>query len=278
MKVLEKTSIKPYTTLHIGGEAKKIYFPETKQEILFLMNTASPFILGKGSNVLFSDDIQHLEVMALTEYKKIYREENRIIAESGALLKDVCLFALQEGLTGLEFAFGIPGSVGGAVYMNAGAYGGEIKDILCQVEYYDGNEQVLMNQDCDFSYRHSVFMERQGVILKAVFQLQPGDSSQIRTVMMDLWERRKARQPLDKYSAGSTFKRGKDFYASALINECDLKGYQVNDAMVSEKHTGFLINNGKASFQEYMQLIQDVQRIVYDKTGKQLECEIKIIQ
>lgn len=277
MKILSNTSIKNYTTLHIGEDVDKIYFPETMQEVIFTMNTTSSFILGKGSNVLFSDRF-HGEVMILTEYKKIRREGNTIIAESGALLKDVCLFALQEGLGGLENLFGIPGSVGGAIYMNAGAYGKEIKDVVSYVTYYDGCIETYKNQDCEFSYRHSIFNNKKGVILEVSFECEPKNQESIRSFMMELWERRKQSQPLDQYSAGSTFKRGKDFYASALINDCNLKGYRVNDASVSTKHAGFLINEGNATYQDYIQLIKEVQNIVYEKTQKQLECEIRIIE
>jgi UDP-N-acetylmuramate dehydrogenase len=187
---------------------------------------------------------------------------------------DVCVFALEHGLTGLEFAYGIPGSVGGAIVMNAGAYGGEVKDVIVGVKT---DKRYYENKECNFGYRSSSFSNSDECILKGYFQLQKGDKSIIEIKMNDLLQRRIAKQPLDKYSAGSTFKRGKDFYASQLISDCQLKGYRVNGASVSMKHAGFLINEENATFNEYLQLIKDVQKIVYEKTNKQLECEIKII-
>ena len=159
--------------------------------------------------------------------------------------------------------------------MNAGAYGGEMKDVIVKVQ---SDKQFYEKEACDFGYRHSVFSNSNECILKGYFQLKKGDKSLIHMKMKELIQKRIEKQPLDKYSAGSTFKRGKDFYASQLINDCELKGYHVNDASVSMKHAGFLINEGNASFDDFMNLIEKVQEIVYDKTNKRLECEVKIIQ
>lgn len=267
-------SLKKYTTLHIGGISRNIYLPKNEEEVkeVFKLN---PIILGCGSNVLIDDKKEYEHVMVLTQFNQIVLEGETIIADAGAKLMDVCQFAYEHGLTGLEFAYGIPGSVGGAIMMNAGAYGGEIKEVIASVKtdkkYYDKLE-------CDFDYRHSVFSDLDECILKGSFQLKKGDKALIKERMDELMQKRVEKQPLDQYSAGSTFKRGKDFYASLLISECGLKGYRVNEASVSLKHAGFLINEGNASFDDFMTLIKQVQKIVFDKTNKELECEVKIIQ
>ncbi|MBR3692941.1 MAG: UDP-N-acetylmuramate dehydrogenase [Erysipelotrichales bacterium] len=270
-----KEPLKEYTTLHIGGYCHNLYFPKSEKEIRYLLDTYDPIILGRGSNVLINDTVEYDHVMILTEYKGIYLQGDVIIAESGARLMDVCLFALEHSLTGLEFAYGIPGSVGGAVIMNAGAYGGEVKDVLIQVDTTEGS---YSNEDCCFEYRKSRFSDTKECILRGYFKVQKGNKEEIQAKMQDLITRRREKQPLDKYSAGSTFKRGKDFYASATISECGLKGYAVNDAMVSTKHAGFLINEGNASYTEFLALIHDVKRIVFEKTGRVLETEVKIIE
>ena len=274
IEVRRNESLKNYTTLHIGGMCKNVYFPGNEEEVRSVLSM-NPIILGCGSNVLIDDTKEFDCAMVLTKFNQITLEENTIIADAGATLMDVCLFALENGLTGLEFAYGIPGSVGGAIVMNAGAYGGEIKDVIVGVQT---DKQYYENGECDFGYRYSKFNNSNECILKGYFQLQKGDRSVIKMKMQDLLQRRMDKQPLDKYSAGSTFKRGIDFYASQLISDCQLKGYRVNEASVSTKHAGFLINEGNASYNDFMQLIFDVQRIVYEKTNKQLDCEIKIIK
>lgn len=271
---LNNVSLKDYTTLHIGGICKRVFFPKTVDEIFYILDHYDPILLGCGSNVLINDRIEYESAMILTKFNQIELEGDKIVADAGASLMDVCLFAYEHGLEGLEFAFGIPGSVGGAILMNAGAYGGEMKDVICNVIT---NKQQYTNEECAFDYRYSIFSKTKECILKGVFQLRKGDKECIRMKMKELITKRIEKQPLDQYSAGSTFKRGKDFYASQLINECQLKGYRVNDASVSTKHAGFLINEGNASYDDYVQLILDVQQIVYDKTKKQLECEIKRI-
>ena len=274
IEIRKNEPLKNYTTLHIGGNCKNVYFPKNEEEVKKVLEL-NPIILGCGSNVLIDDKKEYENAMILTEFNQIRLEGNVIVADAGAKLMDVCLFAYEHGLTGLEFAYGIPGSVGGAIMMNAGAYGGEMKDVIIGVlsdkQYYD-------KDDCNFGYRHSTFSDSNECILKGYFQLNKGDSSLIHMKMKELIQKRIEKQPLDKYSAGSTFKRGKDFYASQLISECGLKGYHVNDASVSMKHAGFLINEENASFDDFMNLIEKVQEIVYDKTKKRLECEVKIIQ
>ena len=273
IELIKNEDLKKYTTLHIGGKCKNVYFPKTVEEVNEVLNL-HPIILGCGSNVLINDTKVFENAMVLTKFNKITLMGNTIIAEAGAKLMDVCLFAYEHGLTGLEFAYGIPGSVGGAIVMNAGAYGGEIKDVLVGVKT---NKQFYENKECEFGYRTSRFSHSEECILSGYFQLRKGDSSMILQKMKELLQRRIEKQPLDAYSAGSTFKRGKDFYASQLISDCQLKGYRVNGASVSMKHAGFLINDDSATFNDFLQLIENVQKIVYEKTYKKLECEIKII-
>lgn len=274
IEIRKNEQLKNYTTLHIGGNCKNIYFPKNEEEVKEVLKV-NPIILGKGSNVLIDDTKEFEHTMILTKFNRITLEDNVIIADAGATLMDVCIFAYEHGLTGMEFAYGIPGSVGGAILMNAGAYGGEIKDVIEKVKT---NKAFYSNEECDFSYRHSVFTDNNECVLKGYFKLKKGEKELIRCKMEELIRKREEKQPLDQYSAGSTFKRGKDFYASQLILDCGLKGYRVKDASVSIKHAGFLINEGNASYDDFMNLIKNVQEIVYKKTGKILECEVKIIQ
>ena len=267
--------LKEYTTLHIGGKCKKIFFPKNEEEVKKILAVYQPIILGNGSNVLISDEREFETAMILTQMNHIECHKDMIIADAGAKLMDVCLFAYQKGLSGLEFAYGIPGSTGGAILMNAGAYGGEISDVVERVKTI---KKEYSKEECAFKYRHSIFSDNDECITKAVFRKKKGDPEMIRMKMKELIAKRIEKQPLDQYSAGSTFKRGPDFYASQLINDCNLKGYRVGDAAVSEKHAGFLINRGHASFHDFLTLIQKVQKIVYEKTSKKLECEIKIIE
>lgn len=267
--------LKEYTTLHIGGKCKKIFFPKNEEEVKKILAVYQPIILGNGSNVLISDEREFETAMILTQMNHIECHKDMIIADAGAKLMDVCLFAYQKGLSGLEFAYGIPGSTGGAILMNAGAYGGEISDVVERVKTI---KKEYSKEECAFKYRHSIFSDNDECITMAVFRLKKGDPEMIRMKMKELIAKRIEKQPLDQYSAGSTFKRGPDFYASQLINDCNLKGYRVGDAAVSEKHAGFLINRGHASFHDFLTLIQKVQKIVYEKTSKKLECEIKIIE
>lgn len=273
IEVRRNESLKKYTTLHIGGNCKNLYFPINEQEVKEVLKL-HPIILGCGSNVLINDKKEYENAMILTNFNTITLDKDTIIADAGAKLMDVCLFAYEHGLTGLEFAYGIPGSVGGAIMMNAGAYGKEIKDVINKVIT---DKKEYNHEQCEFEYRHSIFSTMSECILKGYFKLHKADKEEIKNTMDELLKKRIEKQPLDKYSAGSTFKRGKDFYASQLIHECNLKGYRVNDASVSTKHAGFLINEGNATFDDFMRLIREVQDIVYQKTNKKIECEVKII-
>lgn len=283
--ISKNIDLKKYTTLHIGGKASLLAKPDSITQIQLLLSLADYYqvktlILGKGSNVLISDDgFNGLVILLASQFSNIRKTGNHLICESGALLKDICLRALEESLSGLEFAYGIPGSAGGAVYMNAGAYGGEMRDVIESVTYLDEKNELkkIYRNDLMFSYRHSIFSNRNICILEAEYALHEGKKDHIKMKMDDLMEKRKAKQPLEKYSAGSTFKRPQGHYASLLISECGLKGYAINDAKVSEKHAGFLINEHNATYADFMKLINDVQNRVYEQFKVKLECEIKII-
>ncbi len=235
-------------------------------------------VLGRGSNVLVSDDGISCPVIYTGGMKKITADKDTIVAECGAMLRDAALRARDCSLTGLEFAHGIPGSVGGAVYMNAGAYGGEISQVLSSslVCMPDGTLRELSVEDHGFSYRRSSLMENGAVLLRAEFKLEKGDRQAIEERMKDLMQRRRDKQPLEYPSAGSTFKRPEGHYAGALIEQCGLKGASVGGAQVSEKHAGFVINRGGASFDDVIGLVEKIKNTVFEQTGVELEEEIRI--
>lgn len=285
IEVLHNIELKPYTSLHIGGKARYFYEPSNIKEIQMLIKCANAYdiaycIVGNGSNILVHDEgYDGLMIVMPTKFHQIEVHDTQIIAQAGASLKDACEAAYEHGLAGMEFAYGIPATCGGSAYMNAGAYGGEIKDILVSCEYIDeeGELQCICNEDMHFRYRHSIFTDRSLCVVSVVFQLQHGNPLEIRTQMDTLMEKRKSRQPLEYPSAGSTFKRPMGSYASLLIAECGLKGYQCGDAQVSQKHAGFLINLGNATSYDFLALIEHVRDIVYEQTGILLECEVRIL-
>lgn len=238
-------------------------------------------VIGNGSNLIIDDNgFNGVVILIGNDFSEISSlSETEIYCQSGALLSSFCVFARENSLSGAEFAYGIPGSVGGAVYMNAGAYGGEIKDIISYCDVIDENNEVkrLTPYELGLSYRHSSIMGTEKIIVGAAFSLKKGDKSEIKSAMDDFMNRRKTKQPLEYGSAGSTFKRPEGSYASLLIDECGLKGYSVGGAQVSEKHAGFVINKDNATFSDVMSVIEDVRRIVKEKTGYILECEPVII-
>ena len=239
------------------------------------------FVLGNGSNVLFDDRGYKGVVLHVGRMMSgiALVGEDRIIAEAGAGLSRLCAFACHYSLTGLEFANGIPGLVGGAVFMNAGAYGGEIKDVTGRVEAVtaEGGLITVPPEELDMSYRHSVFMDKGCCITAAEFRLTKGDPAEICAKMKDLMGRRREKQPLEYPSAGSTFKRPEGKYAGKLIQDSGLRGCTVGGAQVSEKHCGFVINKGGASSQDILTLIKHIQDTVLEKTGTELECEVRYI-
>lgn len=274
------------TTFGIGGPALLLR-PRSRAELQAAMTLCreageEPFILGRGSNLLVSDSGISRPVIQLDgDFTAITREGNTLRCGAGASLIAVCRAAAENSLSGIEWGYGIPGSLGGGVYMNAGAYGGEMKDILTEVTFLDeaGEYRTLPAAELSLSYRHSIFEDRPGtVIVEAVLTLTPGDPAAIRAAMEDYMSRRREKQPLEYGSAGSTFKRPVGNYASALVDQCGLKGLSVGGAEVSRKHAGFIINRGGATAADVRELIAEVQRIVREKTGYTLECEIKFIE
>lgn len=274
------------TTFGIGGPALLLR-PRSRAELQAAMTLCreageEPFILGRGSNLLVSDSGISRPVIQLDgDFTAITREGNTLRCGAGVSLIAVCRAAAENSLSGIEWGYGIPGSLGGGVYMNAGAYGGEMKDILTEVTFLDeaGEYRTLPAAELSLSYRHSIFEDRPGtVIVGAVLTLTPGDPAAIRAAMEDYMSRRREKQPLEYGSAGSTFKRPVGNYASALVDQCGLKGLSVGGAEVSRKHAGFIINRGGATAADVRELIAEVQRIVREKTGYTLECEIKYIE
>lgn len=274
------------TTFGIGGPALLLR-PRSRAELQAAMTLCreageEPFILGRGSNLLVSDSGISRPVIRLDgDFTAITREGNTLRCGAGASLIAVCRAAAENSLSGIEWGYGIPGSLGGGVYMNAGAYGGELRDVLTEVTFLDeaGEYRTLPAAELSLSYRHSIFEDRPGtVIVGAVLTLTPGDPAAIRAAMEDYMSRRREKQPLEYGSAGSTFKRPVGNYASALVDQCGLKGLSVGGAEVSQKHAGFIINRGGATAADVRELIAEVQRIVREKTGYTLECEIKFVE
>lgn len=275
-----------HTTFRIGGPAAVFCLPETPVQLLRTLELCRlcgvrAYLLGNGSNTLFSDAGFDGAVICTVEMKSpITAEGNTLTAAAGASLANVCRAALRHGLTGLEFAFGIPGTVGGAVYMNAGAYGGELKQVLTRVTFLnDGlRTETLPVEQLALGYRTSRFETDGGIILEAVFRLEPGDPAAIEEKMQDLMARRREKQPLELPSAGSTFKRPQGAFAGALIEQSGLRGFSVGGAAVSTKHCGFVVNTGGATCADVIRLTDEVARIVYEKTGYHLEREIRVVQ
>lgn len=280
-----EVSMKNYTSFKVGGPAELFLSPEnagqTAKLVRFCEKEEIPvFVLGKGSNLLVSDrGIKGAVIYTGKQCGISLVDENTVRAQSGASLAQLCTFALENSLSGLEFAYGIPGTVGGAVFMNAGAYGGEMKDVLLNSEYVstDGTSGELDNEAMELSYRHSAYENSNLVITAASVRLASADRNEIKSTMNDILARRKEKQPLEYPSAGSTFKRPEGNFTGALIEQCGLKGVSVGGAQVSEKHAGFIINRGGATAADILSLIKHVQARVKAQTGVSLETEIRLI-
>ncbi len=273
-----------HTTFRIGGPAKYIFMPENieeiKQVIEYCKKSGEKYIvLGNGSNVLVSDEgYDGVVIQIYNNFKHIEVSENKIYAQSGALLSKIAAVARDNSLGGMEFAAGIPGTLGGAVVMNAGAYGGEMKDIVSYVDILEPNGEVK-RYSCDemeFGYRHSI-VDKDRIVLGAEILLEPRDKIAIISRMNELKEARVSKQPLEYPSAGSTFKRPEGYFAGKLIDDCGLRGYSVGGAMISEKHCGFVINYDNATCEDVIELMKNVSDIVHEKFGVRLEPEVKII-
>ncbi|MBQ8748432.1 MAG: UDP-N-acetylmuramate dehydrogenase [Oscillospiraceae bacterium] len=278
-------SLAKHTSFRIGGPAEVMAFPKTKAELSEILKTSAlldckPVILGAGTNILAPDAGVRGLVICLRNLQETMEkiDDSHIRVSAGVSMARCATFAANLGLSGLEFAHGIPGSVGGGVYMNAGAYGGEICQVCTEVEVMDadGNSRVLTGEEMDFSYRHSRLECTGDIVLSATFALTKKPTEEIRSVMQDLMTRRRNSQPLDLPSAGSAFKRPVGGYAAALIDQTGLKGYRVGSAAVSEKHAGFVVNLGGATAEDVKKLLQDVSQKVFASTGISLEPEIRI--
>ena len=276
-----------HTTFAIGGPARLFIQPKNVQELMAALAAVRaqdiPYlVLGNGSNVLVSDKGIEGAVICTVEMREItVHDDHTITADAGALLSSVARSAQRAGLTGAEFSGGIPGSLGGAVFMNAGAYDGQMSNIICKTEYLDGDGelQVLEGDAHHFGYRQSAFRSHpEWTIVRSTLCLQPGDAAAILDKMNDFAKRRRDKQPLSFASAGSTFKRPEGYFAGRLIEDAGLKGVSVGAAQVSEKHAGFLINRGGASCEDMLQLIALVQDRVREQFGVSLECEVRIIK
>lgn len=288
LRVEKDEPLSRHCSFRIGGPARRMAFPHTAEQMVLLQSFAAecgakPLLIGNGTNILFPDaglDRLVIQTGELTELKQ-GEVEGEIIAQAGVSLAKLANFACANGLTGLEFAHGIPGSVGGAVSMNAGAYGGEMKDVLqgASILFPDEGIRFLTCEELDLSYRHSILTDHpDAIVLYAVFRLEKGDSTEIRAKMDELMAKRKATQPLEYPSAGSTFKRPTGYFAGTLIDQTGLKGLTVGGAQVSEKHAGFVINRGGATFADVTELIAQVQSRVYQAHGVHLEPEVRIIR
>ena len=274
-----------HTSFRIGGPARRMAFPKTREQLVVLAGLLQeagiePLLLGNGTNLLVADE--GLDTVVINTSAQLSRVEQtgecELTADAGVSLCQMALFAWKQGLAGLAFAHGIPGTLGGGVVMNAGAYGGELKDVVADVTaLYPDGVRTLTADEMGFSYRHSAFSSGEGIVLGAKLKLEPGDPNAIKAKMDELMARRKASHPLELPSAGSTFKRPTGYYAGPLIEGCGLKGCRVGGAEVSSKHAGFVVNVGGATCADVLALIEKVQKTVYDAHGVMLEPEVKII-
>ena len=283
-KIFTNEPMSKHTSFKIGGPAEIFVKINNVEELKLIIKISKQAevpitVVGNGSNLLVSDDGIRGIVLKI-EFDKIEIEESgKLKVGSGVKLAFLAQKCLKEKLEGFEFASGIPGTIGGAIRMNAGAHGSEMKDIvkkiICMTR--DGKIQVISNEEAKFEYRNSIFSQNDYIILEAEIQLRKGNPEEIRSKMDEYATYRKEKQPIEYPSAGSTFKRGNDFITAKLIDECGLKGYQIGGAQVSEKHAGFIINKGNATAEDVKQLMKYVEEQVYNKFGKKIEAEIEII-
>lgn len=281
-KILFDENIAKYTSFNIGGVCDAVVMPNSSEciaEIISCCRSAGIryYVFGKCTNVLISDNgLRGVVIIIGNDHSGIKREGTRLICDSGAPLSKICGAAKNEGLCGLEFAYGIPGTAGGALYMNAGAYGGEMKDVVLYCDYLDSDGTVkrMENADMQLSYRHSVFCGSDKVILSVCFGLSEGNKDEIAAKMAETMQKRRDKQPLEYPSAGSTFKRPEGHFAAKLIEDSGLKGFTVGGAQVSEKHSGFVINRGGATAADVERLVEEIRKKVYADSGVMLETEI----
>lgn len=282
--VIADTEMKNYVHFRVGGAADILLIPETKEQVINSIeicrsNNVPFYVVGNGSNILVRDGGIRGVVIKLGEVKNISVDGDKVNAECGALLKDVSSAGISNSLTGFEFACGIPGTVGGAVFMNAGAYHGEISDVIESADVIDneGNVITLNKEELELGYRSSAVMKKGYVVLSAIFKLQSGEEEKIKERVDDLTFMREAKQPLEYPSAGSTFKRPEGYFAGKLIQDAGLKGFTLGGAAVSEKHSGFVINKSGATAKDIIDLIHHIQDEVKKQSGVDLHPEVRII-
>ena len=282
-RVREEEPMRLHTTFRVGGPARCFVVPETSQQLRQVVRCCQEeevayYIIGNGSNLLVSDQgYEGVVIQIFREMNRIEVQGDKIKAQAGALLSAVAARALEAGLAGFEFAAGIPGTLGGACVMNAGAYGGEMKDVLKEVQVLTRQGEIitLQKEQLEMGYRTSRIAREQYIVLEAALELKRGKASAIREKMEDLKERRVTKQPLEYPSAGSTFKRPEGYFAGKLIQDAGLRGFRIGGAQVSEKHCGFVINRDQATATEISQLIREIQMRVKENSGVELEPEVK---
>ncbi len=283
--LLKDESMKKHTSFKIGGNAEYLVIPESFSEIKDVIDLCKNYgvsytVIGNGSNILISDDgISGVIIKISSGLSSVKIDGENVFAEAGVLLSTLANKVKTERLTGLEFASGIPGTLGGALVMNAGAYGGEMKDVVKKIGYLDSDGEIkeISGKDAGFGYRKSIFNDSQKIILYAELSLKKGDIGEISDKMQELNQKRKDKQPLNFPSAGSTFKRPEGYFAAKLIEDAGLKGYTVGGAKVSEKHAGFVVNFNDATAEDVKKLMEDVKDKVFEKFGVTLEPEVKFL-
>ena len=286
-RILLNEPMKNHTTFRIGGNSDCFIIISEIQELKDVISIGKEYnipitVIGNGSNILVKDGgIRGITLKINLKNITKQNEEDGITytCGSGLTLTEVANIALEDEMTGLEFAYGIPGSIGGAIYMNAGAYGGEMKDVIVETSYLDkeGNLHTINNIEHEFTYRDSIFHRIESIIIECKIKLKRGNKNEIKQKMQENMQSRKDKQPLELPNAGSTFKRGENFIAAKLIDECGLKGCKIGDAEVSTKHAGFIVNNGNATAKDVQELIEYIIKTVKEKTGFEIQREILII-
>lgn len=283
-KIQYNVSMSKYTSFKVGGPAECLIKIETLEELKQILeiaqnNNIKTTIIGNGSNILVKDKGIKGIVLKIEIKKFELSKENELIVGSGNKLGEIAQKLAKEEITGFEFASGIPGTIGGAIRMNAGAHGSEMKDVVKTITYINKNGKIntIENSQAEFEYRKSIFSRNDFIIIEAKMQFSKGNKEEIQAKMQEYLTYRKEKQPIEYPSAGSTFKRGKDFITAKLIDGCGLKGYKIGGAQISEKHAGFIINTGNATAEDILRLIEYTKKQVYDKFGKEIEPEIEII-
>lgn len=283
-RIVENAMMKEHVHFKVGGPADILLLPTNKNQVVESIKICKEynvpyFVVGNGSNLLVKDGGIRGVVIKLLDVKNIEVKGEELVAECGAMLKDVSNVAVENSLTGIEFACGIPGSIGGAVFMNAGAYGGEISHVIKEAEVIDNNGDVitLSKEQLELGYRSSKVMKKGYIVLSATFSLKKGEVKSIKDIVSDLTEKRESKQPLEYPSAGSTFKRPEGYFAGKLIQDAGLKGYSIGGAAVSEKHSGFVINKGNATAKDILDLIKHIQDEVQKQFNVELHTEVRIV-